>query len=224
MSLLMKESSGTPRRKKARVPVKQLFTNWQSAYIYGTMVLWGFSEAGALSYLAVYMSDRGFSTEYTSVLITIAMVGQTVAFSLMPAIQPVLHPKTMVMLGFLVFSGRILSLALVGMQQFPFLLVAVFHFVGGSAQALILTPITLMIGRSFSREVSSTAQTLKTVASKGIGSSTGAFLYGWLYSQLPARGVMLLFTCLIFGFGILSRLGGMWVDARTKAAAAQQGV
>lgn len=94
----------------------------------------------------------------------------------------------------------------------------------GSAQALILTPITLMIGRSFSREVSSTAQTLKTVASKGIGSSTGAFLYGWLYSQLPARGVMLLFTCLIFGFGILSRLGGMWVDARTKAAAAQQGV
>ena len=29
---------------------------------------------------------------------------------------------------------------------------------------------------------------------------------------------------LIFGFGILSRLGGMWVDARTKAAAAQQGV
>ena len=224
MSLLMKESSGMPRRKKARVPVKQLFTNWQSAYIYGTMVLWGFSEAGALSYLAVYMSDRGFSTEYTSVLITIAMVGQTVAFSLMPAIQPVLHPKTMVMLGFLVFSGRILSLALVGMQQFPFLLVAVFHFVGGSAQALILTPITLMIGRSFSREVSSTAQTLKTVASKGIGSSTGAFLYGWLYSQLPARGVMLLFTCLIFGFGILSRLGGMWVDARTKAAAAQQGV
>ena len=224
MSLLMKESSGTPRRKKARVPVKQLFTNWQSAYIYGTMVLWGFSEAGALSYLAVYMSDRGFSTEYTSVLITIAMVGQTVAFSLMPAIQPVLHPKTMVMLGFLVFSGRILSLALVGMQQFPFLLVAVFHFVGGSAQALILTPITLMIGRSFSREVSSTAQTLKTVASKGIGSSTGAFLYGWLYSQLPARGVMLLFTCLIFGFGILSRLGSMWVDARTKAAAAQQGV
>ena len=201
MSLLMKESSGMPRRKKARVPVKQLFTNWQSAYIYGTMVLWGFSEAGALSYLAVYMSDRGFSTEYTSVLITIAMVGQTVAFSLMPAIQPVLHPKTMVMLGFLVFSGRILSLALVGMQQFPFLL-----------------------GRSFSREVSSTAQTLKTVASKGIGSSTGAFLYGWLYSQLPARGVMLLFTCLIFGFGILSRLGGMWVDARTKAAAAQQGV
>ena len=62
MSLLMKESSGMPRRKKARVPVKQLFTNWQSAYIYGTMVLWGFSEAGALSYLAVYMSDRGFST------------------------------------------------------------------------------------------------------------------------------------------------------------------
>ena len=135
------------------------------------------------------------------------------------------HTGTLsVMLGFLVFSGRILSLALVGMQQFPFLLVAVFHFVGGSAQALILTPITLMIGRSFSREVSSTAQTLKTVASKGIGSSTGAFLYGWLYSQLPARGVMLLFTCLIFGFGILSRLGGMWVDARTKAAAAQQGV
>ena len=89
MSLLMKESSGIPRHKKAGVPVKQLFTSWQSAYIYGTMVLWGFSEAGALSYLAVYMSDRGFSTEYTSVLITIAMVGQTAAFSLMPAIQPV---------------------------------------------------------------------------------------------------------------------------------------
>ena len=47
----------------------------------------------------------------------------------------------------------------------------------------------------------------------------------WLAVQpAMARGVMLLFTCLIFGFGILSRLGGMWVDARTKAAAAQQGV
>ena len=142
----------------------------------------------------------------------------------MPAIQPVLHPKTMVMLGFLVFSGRILSLALIGTQQFPFFLVAVFHFIGGSAQALILTPITLMIGRTFSREVSSTAQTMKTVASKGIGSSTGAFLYGWLYSQLPARSVMVLFTCLIFGFGILSRLGGVWVDARTKAGQARQSV
>ena len=99
-----------------------------------------------------------------------------------------------------------------------------FHFIGGSAQALILTPITLMIGRTFSREVSSTAQTMKTVASKGIGSSTGAFLYGWLYSQLPARSVMVLFTCLIFGFGILSRLGGVWVDARTKAGQARQSV
>lgn len=167
------------------------------------------------------MSDRGFSTEYTSILITIAMVGQTVAFSLMPAIQPVVSPKTMVTLGFIAFSGRILSLALVGLSQFPFFLVAVFHFIGGSAQALILTPITLMIGRNFSQEVSSTAQTMKTVASKGIGSSTGAFLYGWLYSQMPARAVMVLFTCLIFGFGIVSRLVGFWIDTRIREAAQQ---
>lgn len=46
----------------------------------------------------------------------------------------------------------------------------------------------------------------------------------WLYSQLPARSVMVLFTCLIFGFGILSRLGGVWVDARTKAGQARQSV
>lgn len=221
MALMMKESSGVRKSRKVHVPVKQLFTSWQSAYIYGTMVMWGFSEAGALAYLAVYMSDRGFSTEYTSILITIAMVGQTVAFSLMPAIQPVVSPKTMVTLGFIAFSGRILSLALVGLSQFPFFLVAVFHFIGGSAQALILTPITLMIGRNFSQEVSSTAQTMKTVASKGIGSSTGAFLYGWLYSQMPARAVMVLFTCLIFGFGIVSRLVGFWIDTRIREAAQQ---
>jgi hypothetical protein len=83
--------------------------------------------------------------------------------------------------------------------------VAALHFCGGSAQAFILTPITLMIGRCFSLKVSSTAQTLKTVASKGIGSSTGAFLYGWLYSRLPGHRVMLLFTCMIFAFASLPR-------------------
>lgn len=218
MALLMKESTAPVQTKKVRVPVKQLFTSRSSAYIYGTMVLWGFSESGSLTNLAVYMSDRGFSTEYTSVLITIAMVGQTVAFSLMPMIQSLLRPKTMVLLGFAVFSGRILSLALIGEQYFPFLLVAVFHFVGGCAQAFILTPITLMIGRSFSPEVSSTAQTMKTVASKGIGSSTGAFLYGWLYSRMPGRSVMLLFACLILCFGLASWLGGVWIDRRSGSS------
>ena len=218
MALLMQESrtARQPRKRGQRVPLRQLFTNWQSGYLYGTMVLWGFSEGGALAYLAVYMSDRGFSTEYTSALITIAMVGQTCIYFLMPLIQPRVHPKTLVMLGFITFSGRILSLALIGTPYFSFFPVAVLHFIGGTAQALILTPITLMIGRNFSPEVSSTAQTLKTVASKGIGSSTGAFLYGWLYSVIPARSVMLLFTVLIFAFGVLSRLGGMWVDERQR--------
>ena len=218
MALLMKESRTAiqPRKKGPRVPVQQFFTSWQSAYLYGTMVLWGFSEGGALSYLAVYMSDQRFSTEYTSALITIAMIGQTCIYFLMPLIQPRVPPKILVMLGFITFSGRILALALVGTPHVSFFLVSVLHFIGGGAQALVLTPITLMIGRSFSPEISSMAQTLKTVASKGIGSSTGALLYGWLYSVIPARSVMLFFAALIFAFGIFSRVGGIWVDERQK--------
>ena len=189
MALLMKESRTAiqPRKKGPRVPVQQFF-----------------------------MSDQRFSTEYTSALITIAMIGQTCIYFLMPLIQPRVPPKILVMLGFITFSGRILALALVGTPHVSFFLVSVLHFIGGGAQALVLTPITLMIGRSFSPEISSMAQTLKTVASKGIGSSTGALLYGWLYSVIPARSVMLFFAALIFAFGIFSRVGGIWVDERQK--------
>ncbi len=221
MSLLMQESAGARKAHQAKVPLKQLFTSRQAVYIYGTMVLWGFSEAGALSYVAVYLSDLGFSTEYTSTLITIAMLGQCIAYTLMPALQERIKPKNMVMLGFLVFCGRILSLTFIGVNKFPLWLVAALHFCGGSAQAFILTPITLMIGRCFSLKVSSTAQTLKTVASKGIGSSTGAFLYGWLYSRLPGHRVMLLFTCMIFAFALLSRAAGVFADRRVALLRSQ---
>lgn len=182
------------------------------------MALWGFSEGGALSYQAVYLSDMGFSTEYTSALITTAMLGQTLTFTLMPLLQARIRPENMVLLGFLLFGGRVLSLTFIAQAAFPGWLVMALHFLGGSAQALILTPITLMIGRCFSAEVSSTAQTMKTVASRGVGSSAGAFLYGWLYSVLPAQGVMLLFTCLIFGFGVLTRAAGAWAQAPATRA------
>lgn len=217
MALLMRESANARRSRRARVPVRRLFTGREPVYLYGTMVLWGFSEGGALSYQAVYLSDMGFSTQYTSALITTAMVGQMAAFLLMPFLQARIRPESMVMLGFLVFGGRILSLTFLAGTAFPGWLVLALHFLGGSAQALVLTPITLMIGRCFCAEVSSTAQTLKTVASKGLGSSTGAFLYGWLYSVLPAKGVMLLFTCLIFGFAAVARIGAAWAQAAPAA-------
>lgn len=210
MGLLMQESAGARRTVRVRVPMRQLFRGRGPVYLYGTMVLWGFSEGGALSYQAVYLSDMGFSTEYTSVLITTAMIGQMAAFLLMPFLQARIRPENMVMLGFLVFGGRILSLTFLTGASFPGWLVLALHFLGGSAQAFVLTPITLMIGRFFSPGVSSTAQTMKTVASKGVGSSVGAFLYGWLYSVMPAQSVMLLFTCLIFGFAAVSRAGGAW--------------
>lgn len=213
MALLMRESAGARRALRTRVPLRRLFTGREPAYIYGTMALWGFSEGGALSYQAVYLSDMGFSTEYTSALITTAMLGQTLTFTLMPLLQARIRPENMVLLGFFLFGGRVLSLTFIAQAAFPGWLVMALHFLGGSAQALILTPITLMIGRCFSAEVSSTAQTMKTVASKGVGSSAGAFLYGWLYSVLPAQGVMLLFTCLIFGFGVLTRAAGAWAQA-----------
>ncbi|MDL2219311.1 MFS transporter [Ruminococcaceae bacterium OttesenSCG-928-O06] len=218
MALLMKESQSAGQVKHNKVPLRHLLTNKNSLYIYGVMALWGFSESGALNYLAIYMADKGFTTQYTSLLITIAMTGQTIAFFLMPTIQPVIRPKTMVMLGFIVLSGRVFSLALVA--QLPFFVIALLHFLGGCAQAFVLTPITLMIGRSFEDAVSSSAQTMKTVANKGIGSSIGVLLFGWLYGFLPASGVMLAYACLILLFGLCSRLGRKSEENNDAAAMA----
>lgn len=190
----------------AHAPWRQVATHHNALYYYGVMALWGFSESGALPYQSMYMADLGFSTDYTALLISIAMGGQMIGYLGLPLLMRRLRHEALVSAGFLMMAVRIGSFLII--RQTPVGLMLLLQFIGGLSQPLVLAVITQKIGESFQTEASSTAQTLKTVANRGIGGSVGVMLFGWLYGFLPPVTVMGLFCGLILAFALLTLLWG----------------
>jgi MFS family permease len=205
MGLLMPNPSVSPLAdsfsSKRKVPLRLVFTNPHAAYVYSAMAMWGFSEVGALSYVALFLSDKGFGTDYISLLISVAMGGQTLAYLTMPIISRGLRYAQSLFIGFFLLSLRILSLTLVNIL--PLTVTLGLQCLGGMSQAFVYPAITQIIAADFDKEVSNIAQTLKTMANRGIGSCTGVFLYGVLYDHWPANRVMILYGIFALSYGLI---------------------
>lgn len=202
VTVLCMPSSPKQGKKAARAPVGQVLAHKHASYFYGVMALWGFVESGSLPYLSVYMDGQGFGAEYTAVLISVAMAGQMIGYLFTPVILKRVREGTLVGAGFLFMVLRIG--ALVWVKQIPAPIMIMTQLVGGLSQPFLLATMTQMIGENYRGGASNTAQTLKTVANRGIGGSVGVFLFGWLYSRLSAPSVMALFTGFSLAAGLLT--------------------
>ena len=196
--LCMKSSHRVKEVRKNKVPLSQIFKNPKAYYIYGCMAFWGVVGSGGLSYASIYVSKMGYDTNYTATLIAAAMLGQMLMFLLVPYFLKKLGKEASISTALVLLFFRIFALTLC--RELPLPVVLILHLIGGSSEALMLCAIVALVNDTFSERVSSTAQTLKSVASKGIGSSLGTLAIGVMFDHMDAFWVMMLvsLSCLAF--------------------------
>lgn len=185
-----------------KVPLGEIFKNPKAYYIYGCMALWGVVSGGGLSYASFYVDQMGFDTNFAAWLIAAAMVGQMLMFLLVPAILRKLGEEASVSLALVLLFFRIGALALC--RHLPLWAVLGLHFLGGPSEPLMLCAIVSMVNSTFSARVSSTSQALKSVASKGIGSSLGTLVLGIMFDKIAPFWVMVSVACACLVFAAIA--------------------
>lgn len=177
------------RRKRLRVPLKALFRNWLSFYIYFAMFLWGVIETGTLAYATKYYTDLGYTAEYAARMIAVAVLGQVLSYYYMYKRPDALPDRVLCSLGFGLLGLRILSMAVV--RLLPEGVLLAMAFLGGACTPLTTLAVVHMIAQNYPAEISNSAQTFKSIAYRGIGGSLGSCLFGVLYGQLTPESLML---------------------------------
>lgn len=149
--------------------------------VYLPLVIWGFTESGVMQFLALYITRTGYPAEMTSLLIAVAMVGELLGFYVMPRLSRRLSHRHILAAAFLLQAIRMFSLA--ALRLLPVPLVVLCQFVGGGAYALLYSTITTVISMVYPSSISYSAHSLKLIANRGIGVSTGMLLLGALFDR-----------------------------------------
>lgn len=191
------------KKEKVHVPMKALFRNWLSFYIYFAIFLWGVIETGTLAYATKYYTDLGYTAAYAAVMIAVAVSGQILSYFWMYRNPGKLPDNILCSAGFFLLSVRILSMAVV--NQLPIAVLLVMAFLGGSCTPLTTLSVVHLISGNFPQEVSNSAQTLKSIAYRGIGGSLGSYLFGVLYGVFAPEKLMLAASvvCAVVGIVLL---------------------
>ena len=159
--------------------------------IYLTLAVWGFTESGVMQFLALYITQADYPAEMTSVMIAVAMIGEMLGFGISSSLSRRLCHRHVLAAAFLLQTLRMTSLAL--LQFLPIYAVTFFQFLGGGAYALLYTTITTAIGTVYPNKISYSAHSLKLIANRGIGVSTGMLLLGTMFDRnLPVAGYSIL--------------------------------
>lgn len=141
-----------------------------------TLLIWGLTDSGAVYFLSLHVVTNGLEASFTSVLIGAVMIGEMIFFLLTPYLLRKLGPLNAMALGF--GMQAVHMAALFAIQWLPWYLQIAAQFLGGGAFAMVYASDTEYIRQGFSQDVAYTAQSLKAIANKGIGTGLGALLFG----------------------------------------------
>lgn len=211
----MRMGTAGRERKRGRVPLEKLFSNWLAFYIYFSVFLWGVIETGTLAYATKYYTDLGYSAGYAAVMIGVAVAGQIMSYYFMYSRPDAFPNHVLCSAGFALLGLRILSMALVGRLPYAVLLAA--DFIGGACTPLTTLAAVRMVSLNFPDEISNSAQTLKSIVYRGVGGSLGSYLFGVLYGRIPGQKQMLLAAGVSVGMGLVLLLvyrAVMFLDGR----------
>ncbi len=178
--------------------------------IYLTMAIWGFTEVGAAQFLALHILRSGLKSYYTSLFVSVAMVGECIGFFMAPRLICRLRPHQIIAITFTLQVFRMGSLALLG--SIPLAVTFFFQFIGGSAYAQIYSLTTQMISETFSLKVSCSAHTLKLVVNRGIGFTCGSLSLGYVFDVLASSYAYAILVASSACMVIVSLLLGHWFE------------
>lgn len=165
--------------------------------IYVPMAIWGFTESGVMQFQALHVARCGYNSNYTSIFIAAAMVGESLMFAAVPWILKKFGKRKTIALAYVLQFGRAGALALLGVL--PLSVVIILQMTGGGAYASLYSTITQSIGETYPEKIACTAHNLKLVVTKGIGTSVGSMFLGILYD----RGMTSLAYCMLAGTALL---------------------
>jgi PPP family 3-phenylpropionic acid transporter len=200
--------------EKVRVPLRKLFQQKISVYIYSFMFLWGLAEIGTLSYATKYYTDLGFTAGYASTMIAVAIAGQFISYFLLYKNPALLPEPVLGSIGFVLLGLRMLSMALA--RYLPTAPLALMALIGGMGMPLAFTSMVKLVARNYPQEISNSAQTFKSIAYRGIGGSLGIACFGSLYDVCPPESLMMGATIFTVLCGLATWLIYRAVAARTK--------
>lgn len=207
VALLMKERKLSILQKdKTKFKLADIGKNKKSPFIYTAMTVWGIVFTGALSFISFYVVKMGESTGLVAILIAAAMAGQITSGFLLQAVYRRVRKEICVGLGIALLSVRLFAIAMCALLPPPILIV--FTYLGGFSEPLLCCSIITIIGETFPKSVSATAQTLKSVANRGIGSAMGTLVIGRLFDLLDPFAVMMGVSAGCLLVGILMALWG----------------
>lgn len=194
--------------------IVSITTNKSALIAVITLVIWGLTESGVMQFLSLHILSNGYPPEYTSAIIMTAMVGEFIFFAIVPAIIRKIDPINTIAVGFAIQMMRLVSLSMVSVLPLPITILT--QFVGGGAFSLVYAAGTQFIKETFDDSVSFTAQSLKTLASRGIGVVVGALLFGFLYDKYSTNTAFISVAGIAFLYSILMLLYGANVRKNIK--------
>ena len=180
----------TPKPAAAKpVSMYSISRNRAFAPAFLTLLIWGITDSGTIYFLSLHVVANGLDASFTSVLIGAAMIGEMAFFFLAPYILRKFGPLNAMAIGFVMQTVRMAAMFTI--QWLPGYLQIASQFIGGGAFALVYSSDTEYIRQSFSQDVAYTAQSLKSIANKGIGMGVGALLFGRMLDVVTTNAAFL---------------------------------
>lgn len=187
-SLPVAQTPEMPKGEK-RVSLYALSKSRAFAPAFLTLVIWGLTDSGTMYFLSLHVVQNGLPASYTSTLISAAMVGEIAFFFFAPIVLKRLGPLHAMALAFLLQATRMAALFYI--QQLPAGLQFAAQILGGGAFATVYAGDTEFIRRGFSDEVAYTAQSLKAIANRGVGTSLGSLVFGRMLDVVSTNAAFL---------------------------------
>jgi PPP family 3-phenylpropionic acid transporter len=165
-------------------------------YPYLTMIIFGLTETGPISFTSLHLTSVGLDPTLTGAFVGTAMIGEIIGFLILPKVLARFSPWKTITLGFLFQAFRLFAFTLTG--KIPLYAILFFQIIGGSSFAFVYAAITQLVSRKFSDGMKTIAHSLKTVANKGIGAGSGSIFIGWMYKYRTTTDAFYLLAALSF--------------------------
>lgn len=169
---------------------------------YLVLVLFGLGEVGINQYLAIHLLSINFEVTYVSIFVSISMIGEIIAFLFMNKIILRIGLWKTIAIGFFVQALRLV--ALVNIPYWPLAISFFFQVLGGASFSLVYSAITQLVASESTEGTRTIAQSLKTVANRGIGQGIGSLFFGFMIQYYSvSTGYVLAATLSISVFSLI---------------------
>ena len=165
-------------------------------------VIWAIAEASLTGFLFLHIKGLGGNSVIMGFSMATALLCELLCFMVIDKIESRFKLSNMILAAFVCQFLRLFFLFII---KDPILLIP-FQFIGGASFALIWSASVAYINKHADKEISTTAQALKTCATS-IGAGISAILGGWIYEIRGSTNLFLylsimLLTALVIGLQI----------------------